>query len=125
MHTGALPAILISALFFTLLHPPSTFGFVFLMGIVVGMQFWLTGSLWPTMITHATYNACAQLDWRCLQGHWNPAPESLPQLVPGGIALLALATACFLILVLLKYQRAGAQTAPAPATSETRPRCAP
>jgi membrane protease YdiL (CAAX protease family) len=125
VHTGAPPAILISALFFTVLHPPSSYGFVFLMGVLVGTQFWLTGSLWATIITHATYNAFAQLDWRCLQGHWNPAPESLPQLVPGGIALLTLATTCFLILVLLNYQKAGAQTAPAPAANETRPRRAP
>lgn len=121
-HKGPLPAILISALFFTVFHPPSSYGFVFLMGVVFGTQFWLTGSLWTTIITHATYNGLAQLDWRCLRGHWNPPSESLPQLVPGGIALLALAAAALLILFLLRCQRAGARTAPAAAANPARSR---
>jgi hypothetical protein len=61
-HKGPLTAILISAVFFTALHPPSSYWFVFLMGLVIGTQFWLTGSLWTTIITHATYNGLAQLD---------------------------------------------------------------
>lgn len=113
VHKGPLPAVLTSALFFTVCHPPSSYGFVFLMGIIFGAQLWLTGSLWTTIITHTTYNALAQLDWRCLQGHWKPPPDSVPLVVPGSIALLALAAACLLILVLLRCQRAGARTAPA------------
>ena len=114
VHMGPLPAVLISALVFTVFHPPSSYGFIFLMGLVLGAQLWLTGSLWTTIISHATYNALAQLDWRCQQSHWNPPADTLPLALPGAIALLALAAACLLILGLLRCQRAGAQTAPTP-----------
>jgi membrane protease YdiL (CAAX protease family) len=122
VHKGPLPAILISAVFFTVFHPPSSYWFVFFMGLVLGTQFWLTGSLWATIITHATYNGLAQLDWRCLHGHWNPPPDSLPLLGPGAIAVGTLAAALVLVVVLLRYQRAGAQTAPATAATKARSR---
>lgn len=110
---GPVPAILVSALVFTVFHPPSSFWFVYFLGLVLGVQFWVTGSLWTTIITHVTYNGLVQLDWRCLQGRWNPPPDSLPLLVPGMTALFTLVFACLLIIALLAYQRAGAQAAPA------------
>ena len=121
-HKGPLTAILISAVFFTALHPPSSYWFVFLMGLVIGTQFWLTGSLWTTIITHATYNGLAQLDWRCLQAHWNPPAESVPLRVPGAIALVTLAVTMLLIVALLRYQRAGARSAPATTATQMRSR---
>jgi membrane protease YdiL (CAAX protease family) len=122
VHYGALPAILVSALVFAVFHPPSSYWFVFLMGIVFGTQFWVTGSLRATMITHATYNGLIQFDWRCLQGQWNPPPESLPQLMPGVVSLTVLLGASSMIVALLRYQRAGAQTAPARAANPERSR---
>ncbi len=119
---GAVPAILISAAIFTVFHPPSSYGFVFFMGLVLGVQFWVTGSLWATVITHATYNGLIQFDWRCLQGHWNPPPDSLPLLLPGFSALFSLAVACLLVVALLRSQRAGARAAPAASVSSARPR---
>jgi membrane protease YdiL (CAAX protease family) len=120
VHRGPLPAVLISTLIFTAFHPPSSYGFVFLMGVILGVQFWLTRSLLATILTHAAYNGIAQLDWRCLQGHWNPPPESLPQVAPGSVALLVLAAAVPLVLAQLHYQRTGAQAPPAAATTRTR-----
>jgi membrane protease YdiL (CAAX protease family) len=122
VHRGPLPAILMSALIFTALHPPSSYWFVFFMGLVLGVQFWVTGSLWTTMITHATYNGLIQFDWRCLQGHWNPPPDSLPLLLPGVSAVLALIVSCLLAVTLLRYQRAGARTAPARSAIPARSR---
>ena len=119
---GALPAILISASIFTVFHPPSAYGFVFFMGLVLGVQFQATGSLWATMITHATYNGLIQLDWRCLQGQWNPPPESVPLLAPGIGALLTLTFTFLVVLALLQYQRAGADRAPARASIPARSR---
>ena len=110
---GTLSAVLVSAAIFALFHPPSSYGFVFLMGLVLGIQFRVTGSLWPPMITHATYNGLIQFDWRCLQGRWNPPTDSLPLLQPAAGALLAGVAACLLVAVLLQYQRAGAVCAPA------------
>lgn len=119
---GAVPAVLISALIFTVFHPPSSYGFVFFMGLVLGAQFWVTGSLWTTVITHATYNGLIQFDWRCLQGHWNPPPDRLPLLLPGFSALFSLAVACLLVVALLRSQRAGARAAPAAPVSPARSR---
>ena len=121
-HKGPVPAILFSSFVFTLFHPPSTYWFVFLMGTVLGMQFWVTGSLWATMISHATYNGLIQFDWRCLQGRWNPPPESLPLVLPGLMSLATLLAASLLIVVLLRCQRAGAAAAPAPSVSPARSR---
>ena len=120
VHKGPLPAILISALIFTVFHPPASYWFVFFMGIVLGIQFWVTGSLWVTMITHASFNGLVQLDWRCLRGQWNPPPESLPQFVPAAVSLAVLAGALALIVALLRSQRAGARTAPAATGTKTR-----
>ena len=114
LHRGALPAILISSLLFTVFHTPSSYGFVFLMGILLGVQFRVTGSLWATTITHATYNGLTQFDWRCLRGQWNPPADSLPLLFPGIAALLTLVAAMLGIVLLLRYQAAGARSAPAP-----------
>lgn len=122
VRSGAVPAILISAMIFTVFHPPSSYGFVFCMGLVLGVQFWVTGSLWTTMITHATYNGLIQFDWRCLQGHWNPPPDSLPLLLPGLGALFMLAVSCLLVVSLLRSQRAGARAAPAASISPARSR---
>jgi membrane protease YdiL (CAAX protease family) len=122
VHKGPVPAILASSLLFALLHPPSSYGFVFLMGAVFGMQFWVTGSLWATMISHATYNGLIQFDWRCLHGQWNPPPESLPLVLPGILAVAILVGASLLIVVLLRCQRAGAGTAPATSVSPARSR---
>ena len=121
-HRGTPLAILVSAAIFTAFHPPSSYGFVFFMGLVLGMQFRVTGSLWPPMITHATYNGLIQFDWRCLQGRWNPPTDSLPLLQPAAGALLAGVAACLLVAVLLQYQRAGAVRAPARAASRARSR---
>ena len=111
---GPMTAILVSALIFTVLHPPTSYGFVFFMGLVLGAQFWLTGSLWVTVVTHATYNGLIQFDWRCLQGQWNPPPESLPLAMPAVMALAAVAGSLLLIGGLLRLQQAGAASAPAP-----------
>lgn len=120
VHKGPLPAILISGVIFTVFHPPSSYWFVFLLGTVLGIQVWLTRSLWPSILTHASYNGLVQLDWRCLQGQWNPHPEDLPLMIPGMIALAALAAALLLVILLLRSQLAGARDAPATAASQKR-----
>ena len=113
VHLGPVRSIMISALVFSVFHPPSSYFFVLPMGVILGVQFWLTRSLWATILTHASYNGLAQLDWHCLHGQWNPPPESLPQVAPGATALLVLMAMFPLMLVLLRNQRAGAPAAPA------------
>ena len=119
---GPVAAVLISAMVFAVFHPSSSLAWAFIMGLVLGAQFWITRTLWASLLTHATYNGLVQLDWRCLRGQWNPTPESLPQLVPGVLSIAALAVALLLIVALLRWQRAGALVAPAPSASPGRSR---
>src|SRR5262245_26625191 len=49
--------------------------FSFLAGLVWGLLFWLSGSLWPSVLSHLLYNALAW--WVMRQAH-SPSPRSLP-----------------------------------------------
>jgi membrane protease YdiL (CAAX protease family) len=109
---GRATAILLSATVFTLLHTPTTYSFVFVTGIVLGLQFWNTRTLWAPLIAHASYNTLVQIDWRCLRGAWNPAATDLPAVIPGSIAIIALISAVGCIVWLLRPGNAGAQEAP-------------
>jgi len=111
-HKGRSIAVLLSTLIFTAFHTPS--GFVFVMGGVLGWQFWNSRTLWTTIVTHSTYNGLVQLDWRCLHGSWNPGAEQLPALLPGLWAGAILITSSITVLWLLSAQKAGAPRAPRP-----------
>lgn len=112
VHRGPVVAIGVSAVVFTAFHTPSSYAFVFLFGIVLGIQFWCARTLWATLITHATYNALIQFDWRCLQGQWNPPAAELPLTGPGiaatGLGVASLAA----VLWLVTRGRSGAPEAP-------------
>jgi len=114
VHKEQTIAVFVSAAIFTLFHPPASYAFVFVMGIVLGLQFWNTQTLWTTMITHATYNGLVQLDWRCLRGSWNPSAEKLPVLQPGVWSIAVLIVSLLLITWLLSERKAGAPLAPRP-----------
>lgn len=75
---GPVTAIAASATVFAILHPPSNWSFTFVGGVVFGIQYWNSRSLWPSLISHATYNSLVQVDWRCLHGIWNPPISELP-----------------------------------------------
>jgi membrane protease YdiL (CAAX protease family) len=92
---GPIIAIFVSALVFAVFHPPTSWVFTFLAGIVFGIQYWNSRSLWPSLISHATVNALIQVDWRCLNGQWNPPPSELPMWQIG------IPAACVLILASL------------------------
>ena len=98
---GPIVAIGVSALLFAVFHQPSSYVFVFLIGIALGIQFWRTRTLWATFITHGTYNGLTQLDWICLNTRWQPAPGDLPILHVGAIALTIGFITCIGIVVLL------------------------
>lgn len=99
---GPWVAITGSALVFTVFHPPGGWWFVFVAGLVFGTQYWITGSLWSSLITHATINLMIQFDWRCLRGQWNPPAHELPLVMPGSIALLLLVALGASILAILR-----------------------
>jgi membrane protease YdiL (CAAX protease family) len=104
-HRGFTVSILTSAVFFTVFHPTTSWSFAFLAGLVLGTQYWITSSLWPSLISHATVNGIIQIDWHCLSGKWNPPIENVPILVPGILAVIIF-TCCVGALIALLRQTA-------------------
>lgn len=80
---GMLQAVAVSALVFAILHNLTSMPFAFLAGLIFGVQYWNLKSLWPSLISHGTWNTLILLDWRCLSGNWNPASKDLPLWLPG------------------------------------------
>ena len=110
MHRGRWTAILVSALIFAAFHPPYSIPFVFLFGIVFGVQFANSQTLWTAIITHATYDGLIQFDWRCLRGTWNPRIEDTPMILTAAISAATLLLSGAAIIWLLK--KTGARSTP-------------
>lgn len=70
MPRGKWFAIFVSAALFAIFHVPASIPFAFIAGIVFGIQYARTRSLWAPIITHASYDLLIILDWRCLNGVW-------------------------------------------------------
>ena len=106
---GPIIAVSLSAMIFAVFHPPASWPFTFFAGVVFGIQYWNSGSLWPSLISHATVNAVIQLDWRCLHGQWNPPASGLPlwQIGVPAIGILLLASGSIFWLSGKKTHRGG------------------
>lgn len=104
---GPFIAILVSATLFAIFHPTASWAFTFFAGVVLGSQYWYSGSLWPSLISHATVNGLIQVDWRCLTVEWNPRVTELPILSSGIPAVLVLLTSIIVIFILVRKRRGG------------------
>ncbi|NNF40690.1 MAG: CPBP family intramembrane metalloprotease [Woeseiaceae bacterium] len=102
---GPVVAVLISAMVFAALHRPSSWLFSFIAGLAFGAQYWLTKSLWPALLSHATVNALIQVDWRCLRTQWNPPASQLPLWLPGSLSVVTLLLSLVGIIWLIKKHR--------------------
>ncbi len=111
-HRGGFIAVLISALAFAVFHKLTSWPFAFFAGIVFGVQYWATRSLWSSLISHATINGLIQLDWRCLNGQWNPQSADLPLLLPGITAVLTFVVCLTVLVRLLLVMLTGAASTP-------------
>lgn len=111
-HYGVGISIIASTLVFTLGHRPSAWHFVFLAGLVFGIQFWQTRTIWCSLISHATVNGLIQVDWRCLHGRWNPPASDIPLWGPGLVSIATFALAVVSIGLLLWRKKAGVRSAP-------------
>lgn len=116
-HRGAAVSIGISALLFMLGHRTTGWAFAFVAGLVFGIQFWQTRSLWCPLISHATVNALIQIDWRCLNVQWNPRISDLPVLNAGVPSIVTLLISVIAIIALLR-KTPGRSTAPAERVTE-------
>jgi len=108
LHRGRLAAIILSTLIFTVAHNPSSYVAVYLMGLVLAVQYTMPGALWFSIATHATYNGLIQFDWYCINGQWNPPAAQLPLLPVGLSALIVLLVAFASICLVLRANRTGA-----------------
>jgi len=113
-HLGPFVAILIAAFTFTIFHPLASWSFAFIAGLAFGLQYWKSGSLWPSIISHATVNGLIQIDWRCLRAHWNPPASDLPMWDAGIASVLVLVLSILSVVHLLRRKKTGAQHAPRP-----------
>jgi membrane protease YdiL (CAAX protease family) len=119
---GTWTALLLSSLLFAAFHGPDAFLFAFAIGFAFAVQYGTTGAIWFSLLTHATYNALALLDWRCVTTQWNPPAETLPH---GDIAIasaLLLITAACAAGGLIAWVAARARRAPWPASIKGRSR---
>lgn len=56
------PAVVLSALLFALCHgQPVWMGYAFVLGMVLGIMAWRTGSILPSILTHIVFNAIGQV----------------------------------------------------------------
>jgi membrane protease YdiL (CAAX protease family) len=107
-------AIILSALFFSVMHTPQTIIFAFLIGLLLAVMTLNLQTLWAPIIVHATFNLAAILDWACLHTIWNPV-ESTPSLsVIGSFALLTSLICVTSLIWLARRGKAGTQIAPRP-----------
>ncbi len=109
---GPLLAIGTSALLFTAFHRQSTWGFVLLAGLVLGTLFWKTRTLWLPVIAHATTNGISEIDWKCLQGRWNPPADALPLWPVAATASLVLALSLAALAFILCKKIPGSKMLP-------------
>jgi membrane protease YdiL (CAAX protease family) len=106
---GPVVAIVVSSIIFTLFHRVEDWGFVFVAGTILGTMYWLSGSLWAPVITHAVINFTPQLTWRCMNLKWNPSADSLPLTGPGMVSMsvFVISTAGMAWLLFTQYKRRG------------------
>jgi membrane protease YdiL (CAAX protease family) len=104
LHRGKLVAVLFSSALFAVYHNPQTIYLAFAVGLFFGVATLNSGALWSATIAHAVYNFASQLDWRCLNGRWNPV-EVTPVTSSAGIMATALLLVSLLLACLLVSKR--------------------
>ena len=97
-----MPAIIITAIIFSLLHI-SYYGFLgrFALGLVLGLLFHYSGSFWLSMAAHFTNNAVAVCYIYYLSTHGKPVKEAIDDSSPIWLGLLFL----LLVVALVKAFR--------------------
>lgn len=99
---GDVVSIIVSAAVFAAFHSERGYTVAFLAGLVFGAQYFRHGTLWPSIVTHLSFNAIALFDWRCLRGYWQPDPGEIPLVGPGIAATVLTMTAIAMTFVLVR-----------------------
>ena len=107
-------AIVLSAVFFGVMHTPQTIISAVLIGLLLAVLTLNLRTLWGPIIVHATYNLAAILDWDCMHANWNPTETTPQPAVTGGVAVLTILICIALLIWLARLGKAGTQIAPRP-----------
>jgi len=105
LHRGKILAIVLSSALFAIAHDPQAITVAFLGGLFLGVQMINSRALWGPLITHATYNALAVLDWECMSTQWNPV-DTTSAMVGTGLVATALAAVAISFSIFLVLQKA-------------------
>lgn len=111
---GKVTSIIVSAAVFAAFHSAHGYPVAFVAGVVLGTQYLRHGTLWPSIVTHLTFNAIALIDWRCLRGYWRPDPSVMPLIGPGIAATLLTVTAIGIVFVLIRRIEGRGNMSPRP-----------
>ena len=104
---GTVRAIALSTAVFAVTHEPP-YIWPAIAGLFIAVQAIRLRALWGPVITHATFNAAAVIDWDCLRITWNPGyAETLP-LALGSTALVVMIAAITMACLLVREETAGA-----------------
>ena len=104
LHRGKILAIVLSSALFAIAHDPQAIAVAFVGGLFLGVQMINCRTLWGPLITHATYNAFAVLDWECVSTQWNPI-DTTPAMVGTGLVSTALAVVAISFSIFLVLQK--------------------
>jgi membrane protease YdiL (CAAX protease family) len=107
-------AVVLSAVFFGLMHRPHTIVNAFLIGLALAVLTFRLRALWGPIIVHATFNLAAIIDWDCFHANWNPAVTTPRHTVIAYISVVTMLTCVAFSLWLLRMAKAGTQIAPRP-----------
>ena len=105
LHRGKILAIVLSSALFAIAHDPQAIAVAFLGCLFLGVQMINSRALWGPLITHATYNALAVLDWECMSTQWNPV-DTTSAMVGTGLVATALAAVAISFSIFLVLQKA-------------------
>jgi membrane protease YdiL (CAAX protease family) len=114
LQKGTVFAIVVSATAFAAMHKPGTYLVAFLIGLILATQTLNYRALWGPIVTHATFNALAIIDWDCFRIVWNP-PANDPVFTNVVWASLPIAIAGVIVsLFLVSKKAAGVLFVPRP-----------
>ncbi len=103
-HKGRFLAVVLSSALFAAVHDPQALLLAFIIGLFLSVQMINRKTLWAPLITHATYNAAAVLDWECINVQWNPV-ETMPAMMSTGLIATALTIVGISFCVFLALQK--------------------
>lgn len=109
---GKFAGIVLSAVFFGLVHQPNTIVNAFLIGLLLAILSLRLQTLWGPIIVHGTFNLSSIIDWNCLHANWNPAVTTQRHVMIGGISVVTLVVCLAMSLWLLRLAKTGTQLAP-------------